>query len=205
MSLIRKIMVVVCACAFFSSPSYGQLFDFELSDGGWVGTNDWAWGAPSGVDGSALGGFGATEPASGASGSNVWGTILGGLHSPGLVNSLNQTFDFTGVTDASLRFMEWSDSGSPEFDRAEVLVNGTQVYESDGDSMEDWRPIAVDLSAYDGLSSVDVEFRFTASASVERVGWYVDDVNITAVPEPMSFVMLFGGAIAACGLLRKRS
>ena len=201
MNVLRNLMFLVATAAIVHAPVHAQFFDFESSDGNWIGSDDWAWGAPSGVDGSAIGGSGATEPSAGASGSNVWGTVLGGLHSASTVSSLTQTFDLSLVSDASMSFMEWSDSGAPDFDWGEVLVNGDSLYTSDGDSMQAWRQVDLDLSAYDGMSSVDVEFRFTASAVVERVGWYIDDVNLTAVPEPVSLVPL---SLAVVGIVAYR-
>ena len=160
-----------------------------------MGTNDWAWGAPQGVRGSDIGGQGGLEPSTGASGDNLWGTVLGGIFSPSTVSSLTQTFDLTGQTNTMLTFNEWIETGDPLFDMAQILVNGTPVYMSDGDSGEAWRTTTVDLSVFDGEPMVDIEFQLSSTGAVERVGWYIDDVSITAVPEPVSFGLLLMGAL----------
>jgi len=204
MNVFRNLLALVCVSGLFATTAHAQFFDFETGDGGWVATNDFELGSPVGADGNVLGGFGGVEPTGGASGQNVFGTVIGGLHSPSVVSTLSQTFDLSAQTGATMSFMEWSDSGSMDFDMAEVLVNGTQEYISDGDSLAAWRQVDLDLSAYDGQSNVDITFQFTASASVERVGWYIDDVDVSAVPEPMSLAMLLVGAVGVFGYRRNR-
>lgn len=170
--------------------------DFEADNGGWSGTGDWQWGTPVGANGTDLGGFGGNEPTGGFSGDNVWGTILGGLHNPSTVSNLTQTFDFSGFTGVSFAFQEWIDSGGNAFDTAEIFVNGNLEYFSDGLSNGDWREVVLDWSAYDGLSNVTVDFQFSTTGVVERVGWYLDDVSITgraAIPEPASLGLLMIG------------
>lgn len=75
--------------------------DFETDGGGWIGTGDWERGVGSGF----VGGFGRTEPTGGFSGDFVWGTVIGGDHSAGLVSTLTQNFDFSGAAEAELSFM----------------------------------------------------------------------------------------------------
>ncbi|GIW74716.1 MAG: hypothetical protein KatS3mg103_1238 [Phycisphaerales bacterium] len=140
---------------------------------------------------------GGPEPVGGFSGDYVWGTRIGQLHSPGADENLSQNFDFTGLTDITLRFYEWIDSGSSSFDKASVRVNGDQLYLSDGGPTSGWREVILDLNGYAGLSSVDIVFNFTSTSVVERVGWYIDDVEITAVPAPASLALLGMGGLAA--------
>lgn len=205
MNVIRNLLAIACTLGLFVTTTNAQLFfDFESGSAGWVLSNDFELGSPTGADGSALGAFGGVEPTGGFSGSNVVGTVIGNVHSPSLVSTFSQTFDLTGQSGSMLSFMEWSDSGDNDFDMAEVIVNGSQQYLSDGDSLAAWRLVDVDLSAFDGMSSVDVTFQFTASAAVERVGWYIDDVTVSAVPEPMSFVLLLVGGLGMVGYRRAR-
>jgi hypothetical protein len=146
------------------------------------------------------------EPVGGFSGDYVWGTVIGGLHSPSTVSQLTQTFDLTGFTRVSLNFYEWIDSGGNNFDVASVLVNGNEEYISDGGPTA-WRLVNVDLGVYDGLSSVVVDFTFSSTGVVERVGWYLDDVSLTGdhvvVPIPATLALL-GVGLVAIGFQRRR-
>ncbi len=200
---MRNVMTVIAlagaaSVAAAQSPVYFS--DFEADGGGWTasGVNgDWERGSPTGVTGTSLGGSGGAEPTGGFSGDFVWGTVIGGLHGRGSDEQLSQNFDFSGLTDVSLSFQEWILTGSSAFDMASVIVNGDELYLSDGNSGEAWREVVLDLSAYDGLSSVDITFNFTSTTVVERMGWYVDDVAITAIPAPASLALLGLGGIAA--------
>lgn len=200
---MRNVMTVIAlagAASVAAAQSTVYFSDFEADGGGWTasGVNgDWERGSPTGVTGTSLGGSGGAEPTGGFSGDFVWGTVIGGLHGVGSDEQLSQNFDFSGLTDVSLSFQEWILTGSSAFDMASVIVNGDELYLSDGNSGEAWREVVLDLSAYDGLSSVDITFNFTSTTVVERMGWYVDDVAITAIPAPASLALLGLGGIAA--------
>ena len=202
--MLKKLVLALSVGLMVSAASVGQTVyfsDFEADEGGFVGTGDWERGIPVGADGSALGGFGGPEPIGGFSGDFAWGTVIGGLHNPSTISSLSQTFDFSGYTGTALTFYEWLDSGGNTFDMARVNVNGNEEYFADGGPTGDWRPVTLDLSAYDGLGAVTIDFEFSTTGVVERVGWYVDDVTISAVPEPASFGLL---ALAGLAFLRLR-
>lgn len=196
---MRNAMTVLAlagAASVAAAQSTVYFSDFEADGGGWTasGVNgDWERGIGTGF----VGGSGSTEPLGGFSGDWVWGTVIGGDHGVGSDEQLSQNFDFTGLTDISMSFQEWSDSGSSTFDMASVIVNGDQLYLSDGDSMDAWREVVLDLNAYAGQSSVDITFNFTSTTVVERTGWYIDDVEITAVPAPASLALLGLGGLAA--------
>lgn len=166
--------------------------DFESDDGGLVGTGDWEYGSPSGFAGAP---FGGAEPVGGNSGSFAWGTVIGGAHNPSTVSEL--TLSGINLSDAlTLSFAEFSESGGNTFDMAEVLVGGTQVYLSNGNSLLDWRDVTLDLSGISGPG--DIVFRFTASGVVERVGWYIDDVVVRGIPAPATAALLgLGGLVGA--------
>jgi hypothetical protein len=196
---MRKIILVTAAalaCTVAAHADNIYFSDFENDPGGWSATGDWQHGIPVGFAGAPYGG---PEPVGGYSGDWCWGTVIGGAHNPTLDSYLSQTFDFTGYTDIELRFWEYIESGSPDFDTGKVFVNGNEEYFSDGDSNLAWREVILDLSAYDGMSGVTIEFEFHATSVVERVGWYVDDVGITGIPAPASIALL-----ALAGLARRR-
>ncbi len=191
---MRRIAAVVVASA--TGLASGQVYfsDFESDGGGFVGTGDWERGIPIGVNGAGLGGYGGPEPTGGYSGSYVWGTVIGGLHSPSMVSSLSITIDATGWTGLALSFQEWLDSGGNTFDTAEVFVNGSRISLRDGGPTNGWRAVSFDLSGFDN-SIFDLEFRFTATTVVERVGWYIDDVAVSGVPAPSALALLGLGGV----------
>ena len=185
-------LLAIAACAGVAS-AQGYFSDFEADDGGLVGTNDWQWGAPTGFAGSNS----STEPGSGFSGTNVWGTILGGDHSPSTVSTLTLSgLDLTSAV--TLSWWEWSDSGGNAFDTAKVFVSGTEVYFSDGNSEDAWRQVTVDLTGFSGVN--DIVFEFSTTGIVERTGWYIDDLSVV-VPAPGSAALLGLGGLVA---LRRR-
>ena len=195
--MFKKVISIAIALVV-SCSAYGQFSsDFEADGGGFSPTGDWERGMPAGADGSALGGFGGVEPFGGFSGDNVWGTILGGLHNPDTTSNLQQTF--TLATPGTLTFYEWIESGATEFDMAAVFVNGVEEYLSDGDSLSMWREVSIGLPA--GI--VDIDFQFTTTAVVERVGWYIDDVAISAVPEPSTISLIGFAGLCLIGIHRR--
>lgn len=189
-----KKTIFVAAIVAAAGVASGQYFsDFEANDGGLIGSGDWQWGSPIGANGSDLGGFGGNEPVGGFSGSNVWGTVLGGLHSPSTVSTLTLAGQDLSAA-VSLSFYEWIDSGGNTFDQAKVFVNGTEVYFSDGGPSQ-WREVTVDLSSFSGTG--DISFEFSTTGVVDRVGWYIDDLRVV-VPTPAAAAVLgMGGLLAA--------
>lgn len=201
--MTRKALIAVCLSLAITGVSHAQIdyfSDFEVDGGGFVGDFDWERGVGTGFAGS----FGSSEPVGGFSGDFIWGTVIGGDHSPSTTSTLTQNFDFTGAFGTTITFVEWSDSGSNAFDTAELLINGNQEYISDGFSGDAWRPVNIDLSAYDNLASVDVSFVFTTTGVVERTGWYIDDVGITSIPEPAAAGLLGSLALIGLGIRRRR-
>lgn len=191
-------LIATIAVAASAGLASGQVYfsDFESDGGGFVGTGDWERGTPIGVAGSDIGGSGGAEPTGGFSGDFVWGTVIGGLHSPSTVSSLSVTIDATGWTGLELNFQEWLLSGGNTFDTAEIFVNNDLISLRDGGPTSDWRLATFDLSAYDN-STFDLEFRFSTTTVVERVGWYIDDVSVTGVPAPSALALLgLGGVVA---------
>jgi hypothetical protein len=191
-------LIATIAVAASAGLASGQVYfsDFESDGGGFVGTGDWERGTPIGVVGSDLGGFGGAEPTGGFSGDFVWGTVIGGLHSASTVSSLSITIDATGFTGLALNFQEWLESGGNTFDTAQVFANGSLISLRDGGPTNGWRAVSFDLSNFDN-SIFDLEFRFTTTTVVERVGWYIDDVGVTGVPAPSALALLgLGGVVA---------
>ena len=190
-----KIVGVACAIGLSAGAAFAHFStDFELGDGGLSGTGDWAYGMPSGFNTPAYGG---PEPLGGFSGDFAWGTVLGGSHNPSTISTLTLSgLDLTTLTELS--FYEWIQSGGNTFDTARVFVGGTQVYLSDGDSASAWREVSIDLTGFTGTQ--DIEWVFTATALVDRVGWYIDDVSVIPAPAGAA-ILAFGGLV---GMRRRR-
>ena len=194
--MLKKISLVTMIAFAVSSAAHGQYFsDFEADNGGWAATGDWEWGMPNGFAGAP---FGGPEPVGGFSGNNAWGTIIGGAHNPSVTSNLTQSFTLPAA--GTLSFWEFSESGGSAFDMASVLVNGTQEYLSDGDSAGDWRQVSIDVPA----GNVDVDFQFVASGVVERVGWYIDDVSVSAIPEPSALSLVGFAGLGLLGIRRRK-
>lgn len=190
--------------------------DFEGTDGGWVnsgtGTHPGDWQYEANYDASLYSGA-YVPPASAASGTGMWGTTMyGDYANADEFNILSQTFDFSAYAQVALEFASWSNVFST-FDRSEVWVNGTilagtsgstapQVLSNNnGSTGSTWVTEMIDLSAYDGQASVTIEFRMFATSVVNRAGWYIDDVSITAIPTPGVAMLLGMGSLVA---LRRR-
>ena len=171
-------------------------FDFENSDGGWVPTaswdpvGDWEWTNTYDVSNWVPGEYPSDEipPSTAHSGTGLWGTVMYAAYTNANGYSyLTKTFDFSSLTNAELSFWSWENLFG-DWDYAEVYVNGVLEYGPSYDSDTPyWKEVVLDLSAYDGLSSVEIEFSMYATSVVAYGGWYIDDVEIE------STVMANGG------------
>ena len=195
MKAVLTASVLIAAAGVANGQVIISSSSFEGGDAaGWAGDGDWELGVPSGFAGAP---FGGPEPVGGNTGDWAWGTVIGGAHNPSTISSLSQTFDLSGIVDSELSFAEYSESGGNTFDTAEVIVNGVQLYLSDGNSGLAWRDVVLDLSAFDGQSEVDVSFVFSTTGVVERVGWYIDDVTVSGIPTPGAAGLLGVAGLAA--------
>jgi hypothetical protein len=192
--------IAAITTAALVAAAQGQIYfsSFENGPDGFSGDGDWELGIPTGFDDADYGG---PEPVGGHTGDYAWGTIIGGQHSANTRSTLGQTFDLSGWSDVSLTYYEWLDSGGNSFDTAETFVNGDLLLLADGGPTNGWREVNLDLSAYDGMSSVTVEFVFDTTSVVERVGWYIDDVSLNGVPTPGSAAVL---GLAGLAAIRRR-
>ena len=187
---------VVIALPLTANANNIYFSDFDTDDGGWAATatwdpvGDWAW--TNSYDGTLYTGSYAAPPAA-YSGEGLWGTVLyGDYTNAGGESFLSQTFDFTGYTDVQLDFASWNNTFYT-WDTNIIYVNGDVVWDYGAyNANPTWELHTVDLSAYDGMASVEIVFELHASTVVERAGWYIDDVAISGVPTP--------GALALLGL-----
>ncbi|MCB5234303.1 MAG: carboxypeptidase regulatory-like domain-containing protein, partial [Candidatus Cloacimonetes bacterium] len=166
---------------------HAMYFDFENDDGDWIPTASWDavgdWEYTDEYDianwNPVYTGTNVIPPPNAYSGTGMWGTKINTNYTnSGGFNYLSKTFDFSGLTDATLRFRSWENVFG-DFDYCQVSINGTLVWGPSYDyTGTQWRERVVDLSAYDGVSEVTVRFEMYATTTVNYAGWYIDDVEI---------------------------
>lgn len=162
--------------------------DFEIDNGGWVPSSnwtnplgDWQWTNQYNVSNYVVGGYPTSEvpPTAAHSGTGLWGTIINAPYTnAGGFSYLTQTFNLSGSTNSILRFWSWNNSFG-NFDYGQIAVNGTVVWGPQWDTAPySWQERIVDLSAYDGLSEVTIQFQHYTTTVVNYAGWYIDDIYI---------------------------
>jgi len=167
--------------------------DFNVTDGGLVGTRDWEWGNAFSFTGASCDGSNAPPPAP-YSGDGMWGTVLNdcynnlgnntGYDSCNNTNTADDSIlsfqvDLTMTGSGQLCWWEWPDIYLP-WDWGQVYANGTVIFEHCGGSYTAptvWVRQCVDLSSFGG-SLVDIEFHMMASTVVNYSGWYIDDLEV---------------------------
>lgn len=159
----------------------GYSENFETQPIGWYsfGTNDsWDWGVPTSGPGNA------------ASGEKVYATNLSGTYA----NSMNATLVAPPIDlpagNSYLQFKHWHNfeqaSSGRAYDYGHVFVstdqeNWTQLLLVQGQS-NSWLDAEVDLSEYAG-QRIYIGFNTFSDSSVQRDGWYIDDVALTSVSQ----------------------
>lgn len=80
---------------------------------GWTATGEWQFGAPIGAGGAT---YGNPDPASAATGTNVYGINLNGDYAPGVGAPSHLTWgplDLSTVTGAEVRYRRWLNTDTP--------------------------------------------------------------------------------------------
>ncbi len=120
-------------------------------------------------------------------------------------------FDASLLSGLTLEFAWFANvTGYEDPDEFAVLVNGFSVFSVVGDDLESgpfsgaFSNPTIDLSAFDGAPSVNIQFQVNNSAGTETI--YLDSVVITAtvVPEPTSIALAGLGAVGLVGALLRR-
>jgi bacillopeptidase F (M6 metalloprotease family)/subtilisin family serine protease len=155
--------------------------DMESGDGSWThsgAADSWQRGTPT------------AGPSGAHSGTNLWGTNLGGNYAPDTNASLmTPPVSLAGMTTVSLQFAQWY-SMEKDFDngRVEVSADGgstwttlaTYTSPSYSGTPVGWEVPVIDLSSYAG-QTVQIRFRMQSDSSVQFAGWYIDDVRIAGL------------------------
>ncbi|NIM19235.1 MAG: S8 family serine peptidase [Candidatus Latescibacteria bacterium] len=181
-------------------------WDFEADDGGFTATGpDWEWGEPT------------EGPDSAHSGIKLWATKVGGNYSSSSNSKLDlpPVIVPSGATYAALSFWQWyyienyfdggnvkisTDGGSswtiltPDIGYPEDAASSSNAGIPgepcfSGYNNDVWHKATFDLTPYKG-TAVLIRLHFGSDASVQRVGWYVDDVRIEGMEDtvPPEFV-----------------
>lgn len=160
------------------TPGYVQDFEADVLGFTSGGTgNTWAWGEPVSGPGSAY------------SGEKVYATNLSGTYAAG-ANSylLAPPIDLTDSPEgALLSFKHWydleqgRDSGTLYIASFQTDYAFVPVAEYTGTS-GGWKTQFVDLREYAG-DQIYLQFGLTSDASIQRAGWYLDDLTLQAPDE----------------------
>ncbi len=177
-------------------------WDFEADDGGFATTGpDWEWGEPT------------TGPGGAYSGVNVWATVLDGNYSYSSDSRLESPAVVvpTGSTCAALSFWQWFyieqgtyttyDGGNVKISTdggatwtilyPDIGYNGVAASYNAGIPGEPcfsgydndyWHKVTFNLTPYKG-QSVMIRWHFGSDSSVNKVGWYIDDVRIEGLED----------------------
>lgn len=169
--------------------------DFESDNGGFVesGNGDWEYGTiPVIITGANCGSSTVDSPGGAFSGTMGWGTLLddcyqnlGAFIGTGFTTDLSDP----SLISAELNFAQWFEV-FVDWDYLIVTANGTEIYRND--TLEDsstWLLAEANLTPYLGQSAVVIEFNLWSSTVVNRAGWYIDDVSVTACSsEPLAIL-----------------
>jgi serine protease AprX len=179
---------------------YNRTTAFDESPAGFIGTNDWAWGAPGGTSPRAH------------SGLRCWGTVLSGNYTQGpRLSSLTMPLSRVVSSRPTLSFWQWYEVQS-RYDGGNVKISvnhgpfqlvqpvggypppviyngfgnplgGQAGYSSVGGTA--WSKATFDLTglATEG-DSIAIRFDFGADNSMQYRGWYIDDFTSDGISGP---------------------
>ncbi len=165
------------------------IYVFDLNTNpGWSTTGQWAFGQPTGQGGSA---HGYPDPASGFTGTNVYGVNLGGDYSTAVGGPFYLTtapLDLSQAGNTKLRFRRWLNTDYPPYvsSRVEISTNGTNwstvwAHLSSPDIRENaWSLQQYDISAQaDYQPAVRIRWSYQVGSSAWAYsGWNLDDIEI---------------------------
>jgi len=185
---------------------------FELdSDPGWSRQGEWAFGSPSGLGGASHGG---PDPASAATGSNVFGINLNGDYSTPIGEPRYLTagpLDLRHYAGTRVQFERWLNTDYLPYVRATVEVSSDgsawdTIWSNGSAEIADaaWTQVSYDISAFaDGCASFYVRWGHwvTAAGAWAYSGWNVDDIQVLGLSTRPMNVLLPATAFEAAGLL----
>lgn len=166
---------------------------------GWTTESQWAWGVPQGNGG---------DPASGYTGTNVYGYNLSGSYTNGMseTNLTTLPINCASLQDVEVRFAKWLGVESNDYDHAafKVSSNGstwTTIWSHTGSTYQDtaWQLQTFDISSVaDQHATVYLRWTMgTTDSSLVYSGWNIDDIEIwasAAGPIPTTTPTAFPGS-----------
>ena len=115
-------------------------------------------------------------------GNESTGTYDSGFQEIGGLTSI--PIDLTGIDTAKLEFYHWREGEGGGYDVSYIYIstdgiNWDQIYSSFA-YISPWQKVSIDISAYSGNPSVQVQFYFDTIDDIfnDYRGWLVDDVSI---------------------------
>lgn len=93
-----------------------------------------------------------------------------------------RTVDLSYATNAQLSFWYRIPDIETSYDFARVFVDGTQIWSTDLPAAS-WTQATLSLNSFVGASR-SIRFVFTSDNIVQREGWYLDDILVTATYPP---------------------
>ncbi|SHF76463.1 S8 family serine peptidase [Ornithinibacillus halophilus] len=161
----------------------GYSEDFEDGALGWTVTGDleddvWVLGEPT------------SGPNEAVSGENVFATNLGGDYPSSMREYLIMPSVLLPEGESYLEFQSWHNfeesSSGTAWDYGQVVVSTDmvewEVLQQFQGEAESWETATVDLSEYAG-QQVSIAFYAYSDGIVNRLGWYIDDVELTDTPQ----------------------
>ena len=168
----------VYSVALLNGISVGFFEDFESTPVGWTtfGTAEWQWGVPT------------VGPEAAYSGEKVYATNLSGTYGARANMSLQMPPIDLPEGASYLQFKQWHNL-ERNYDFGHVFIstdgeNYTQLARYN-DLSNAWVDGEVDLSEYAG-QRVYIQFNVTSDGSVNRPGWFIDDVALSDTPNESS-------------------
>lgn len=184
--------IATVSIAVVSGPSV--VYDFNLdTNPGFILEGDWGFGQPTGGGGQ----YGAPDPTSGFTGSNVLGYNLDGDYDNSMpeYSATLEGIDCSDLTNVTLRFQRWLNVETSAYDHAyiRVSVDGGTSFQTIWENTATLENSAWELMEYD-LSAIadgrpDVRIRWVmggTDGSWQYSGWNLDDIQIIANAPPTS-------------------
>jgi cysteine-rich repeat protein len=155
--------------------------DFEAGASEWSASQDWEAAMPRGL---------GNDPKTAAGGMNAYGSDL---TTDGVYGANASSFaespeiDLAGNTGVRLQYQRWLGVEDGFYDKARILVNGTELWKNFASTTEpqqngthhldrEWRFADFELAAHESSGKVKLRFEIASDEGLQFGGWTLDDV-----------------------------